>query len=427
MSKNHVWAWLACVCLLLAIRTGAKGQTAPVQTKAIAGGIAAQMTSKPQELEMKIHRPARVKKLPAGLSAPLYGVLRVGPLAEQTHFAAVIDAPENGGVPRLWVDANANGDLTDDPPVVWTKSTYPNFDGTPLDFYRGSVTLQVRYPGGIVPLRLSLLRYDVRDPNRTGFRNTLLYIADYARETDIQLGSESYHALIYDTFTTGDFRGDPLLPASGVALYMDVNHNGAYDTRGEQFDALKPFNIKGVTYELANMSADGRTFDVVVSKTTVKEEPPPPDLRVGKIVPAFVSRRLDGQTASFPADYKGRLVMLYFWASTCPFCHDELPFVRDVYQKFHPQGLDILGVSLDIDKLDIPLPDYLSQSHIDWPQIYDGKSYAGDLAYLYYVTSTPTPYLVDGDTGKILAAGSDLRGAQLAPTLQKALSARKTN
>lgn len=424
-SRNHSWAWLACVGLLLT--AGATSQAAPVQTKAVAEGMAAKMTGRPHELEMKIHRPARVTRLPAGVSAPLYGVLRLGPLGEQTYFAAVIDAPENGGVPRLWIDANANGDLTDDPPITWTKSTYPKFDGTPLDLYKGVVTLQVRYPGGIIPMRLSLLRYDVRDPNRTGYRNTLLYIADYAREADIQLGGESYHALIYDTFATGDYRSDPNLVASGVSLYLDVNHNGAYDTRGEQFDALKPFNIKGVTYELANMSADGKQFEVVVSKMTVKEEPPPPDLRVGKIVPAFTSRRMDGQTASFPTDYKGRLVMLYFWASTCAFCQTELPFVRAAYQKFHPQGLDILGVSLDVDKLDVPLPDYLAQSHMDWPQIYDGKAYAGDLVTLYYVTSTPTPYLVDGDTGKILAAGNDLRGAQLAPTLQKALNAKKTN
>ena len=424
-TKRSTFAWTIYACLLLTLANAAWAQT--VITKTVAEGMASKLTgARIQELNMRAHKPADIHKLPDGIADPLCGVILLGPRDAPTRFAAVMDRAA-AGEPRIWIDTNGNGDLTDDAPIKWTKSEYPSFDGKMLTRYDAFVSFSVHYPNGTVPLRLNLLRFDPKDPNRAAYRDTLLYIADYAREADIPLGAETYHALLYDAYTLGDFRGGGNPQASLISLYIDVNHNGVFDTRGEAYDALHPFNIKGVTYQLTNMSADGSRFDVVKSKTQVQEELPPPDLSVGKLALPFSKPRMDGQTAHFPQDYKGRLVMLYFWASYCPVCQAELPFVRDAYRQFHPMGVDILGVSLDPATLSPSLTDYLAQSHIDWPQIYDTKGYAGKLVDLYYVTLTPTPYLVDGDTGKILAVGNDLRGDRLAPTLQKALAAKKTN
>ena len=414
---------------LLLSRGRCTAQTAQVQTKAISEGIAASMTGmRPRPLDMLGRKPTEIKKMPIGVSAPLYGILALGPKEKPTPFLTIMEA-NTTGEPRVWVDANANGDFTDDPPVKWTKTAYESFDGSPLALYQGIVTVQVRYKSGIVPLRLSLLRYDPKDPNRDLYRNTILYLADYACTADITLGANTYRAMLYDAYVSGDYRGGPDPDASGIGLYIDVNGNGKFDAIGEQFDAWKPFNIKGVTYELANMAPDGSKFEVMRSKSRVPEVLPPPDLSVGKSVLPFTKSRLDGQTAHFPADYKGRLVLLYFWASYCPQCQAEIPYVRDAYRQFHDKGVDILGVSLDPgpDVVKIPIKKYVEDSHMPWPQIYEGKFWQGDLALLYNVTITPTPYLVDGDTGKILALGADLRGALLSETLQKAITAKKAN
>jgi hypothetical protein len=61
------------------------------------------------------------------------------------------------------------------------------------------------------------------------------------------------------------------------------------------------------------------------------------------------------------------------------------------------------------------------------PQVYEGKLLQGDVAQLYFLTAIPTPYLVDGTTGLILATGDDLKGARLAETLQKALLNQNMN
>ena len=60
-----------------------------------------------------------------------------------------------------------------------------------------------------------------------------------------------------------------------------------------------------------------------------------------------------------------------------------------------------------------------------WPEIYDGTALEAAVAQAYYIESIPHPFLVDGDTGMIVAEGDDLRGEELAATIEKALAKRQ--
>jgi hypothetical protein len=60
-----------------------------------------------------------------------------------------------------------------------------------------------------------------------------------------------------------------------------------------------------------------------------------------------------------------------------------------------------------------------------WPQVYDGKFWSAAVAVQYGVHSIPQPLLVDGDTGIILATGSEARGKNLDSAIKKALAAKK--
>src|SRR5262249_48812095 len=158
---------------------------------------------------------------------------------------------------------------------------------------------------------------------RGALKDVLLYYCDYGYEGDLELGGARYRALLTDGLATGDFRGkampadvkDPDSWSSGVRLKVDVNGNGTYDNRGEDFDGRRPSNIKGTTYEIDSMSPIGSSFRIARSKTSVPEIPTPPDHSVGKPVTAFDAERTDGTTVHFPADYKGKVVMLDFWAT----------------------------------------------------------------------------------------------------------------
>ena len=72
------------------------------------------------------------------------------------------------------------------------------------------------------------------------------------------------------------------------------------------------------------------------------------DAAVGKSAPAFSLKDADGQTVHF-ADYRGKVVLLDFWATWCGPCKVEIPWFMDFENEFKDRGFAVLGVSMDED------------------------------------------------------------------------------
>lgn len=139
-------------------------------------------------------------------------------------------------------------------------------------------------------------------------------------------------------------------------------------------------------------------------------------LHVGSMAPDFeIASSVDGELIQLNT-YKGKYLLIDFWASWCPPCRAENPNVVAVYTKHQGNDFMILGISLD-EKKDKWL-NAVKEDNLSWDQASDLKGWESDIAELYGVQSIPTNYLID-PTGKIIA--SNLRGAELERTINEAL------
>jgi len=164
----------------------------------------------------------------------------------------------------------------------------------------------------------------------------------------------------------------------------------------------------------------GKRVDAIVSelKPQIDAEKIRRSLTVGTQFPDFNVKDVNGKPLSL-ASYKGKVVLVEFWATWCVPCRMELPYVLQAYQKFHAMGFEIIGVSLD----DNPpmLTRFIQANGLTWPQYNDGKKFDNKLAVKYGIEGVPANFLLD-DNGKII--GTDLRGEELEQAVAGALAKR---
>jgi thiol-disulfide isomerase/thioredoxin len=416
---RRFWA-LGAIAALCAVSANSEEIKLPWKSSGVTRQVGYYM---PRQLALSPQKPDGITKEPAGIEAPLYGQLHLGPAGSPASFFVILDEPE-GKPSRLFVDSKGSGDFTGVEPSTWEPKKYDPEKN--LTQYTGNADISVPYGLENLQFHLFFYKFDKHDVQRASFANTLFYYRDFAREGPLSIGGKTYTAILLNDGCSGDFRGQPdEKSAPPPRLFIDVNGDGKFKMNSESFALGKPFNLGGTTYEFTNISASGDSFEIVKSTQTVEETVPQASLSAGHKAIPFHARTTDAKDVNFPNDYKGKIVLLDFWATWCGPCRAELPNVVAVYNKFHDKGFDVLSVSLDQENDGEKLAKFTRDNHMPWPQIYDGKFWHAEIAVAYAIDSIPRAYLVDGNSGEILGEGDDIRGEGLQTAVEKALEHRR--
>lgn len=101
---------------------------------------------------------------------------------------------------------------------------------------------------------------------------------------------------------------------------------------------------------------------------------------------------LDGKPIDV-ASYRGKVVLVIFWATWCQPCTEDLPQIRAMYDQYRAKGFEIVGVNLDTQR-ELVAP-YIAQHGNNWAHIAQNAGLEGNVAVEFGIISVPTMFLVD--------------------------------
>lgn len=154
----------------------------------------------------------------------------------------------------------------------------------------------------------------------------------------------------------------------------------------------------------------GREFKALIDKKQA--------LAIGKTAPDFTQNDVNDQPVSL-TDFRGKYVLIDFWASWCVPCRAENPTLVAAYERYKEKGFDILGVSLDRPGKREDWLKAIEKDGLTWTNVSDLKFWENEVAVLFGIKSIPQNFLLNRE-GIIIA--TDLRGGSLLEKLDELFS-----
>ncbi len=334
----------------------------------------------------------------------LYGVLQ-NASPDGALTVAVLKQPD--GSEQVILDLNDNEDLTDDQRHTWTGSYGPVVKGVPtLPMFEVQIRRTCPSASAPVDIAVTFRRYDKNKAAgraAVGLTNGILANLDSYTEGTVRLGAKSYKVALMPVQFAG---AESPFSHPGTAIIFDVNGDGQLDGHpfrgGERFYLGAPFMIDGQGYKVVDASCDGRSviLEPVDAATVAASQQPPAAapstptaaLAPGQRAPDFALATIEGDSIRL-SDYRGKVVLLDFWATWCGPCRMEMPYVKSAFERYNKRGLEVIGVSLDNTPTEVRA--YTKMGGMPWPQILQGRGTMTQLKKDYGIRSIPAAFLID--------------------------------
>ncbi|MBI5863110.1 MAG: hypothetical protein HZB38_01090, partial [Planctomycetes bacterium] len=176
MLNRHLCLRLWTAAAAAALASTASAQKA-VQLRLIPSGFSDKIGQyKPVAVTLSTETPESVKKLPADLKNTKFGAL---PFTTSTGNPATVAVGERDGRSFLFIDANTNGDLTDDREPKWQPKEVRGEDSHVFKHYYGTVELPLATAAGAPPVQLVLYLFDPADLARAEHKDKLFCYSDF--------------------------------------------------------------------------------------------------------------------------------------------------------------------------------------------------------------------------------------------------------
>lgn len=209
----------------------------------------------------------------------------------------------------------------------------------------------------------------------------------YAMVGTAEFGGKPHRVFLFDGDSDGIYS-----KGYGDGVFVDLNDDRYFkiDFMSPEFGPLSvPFRMGEREYEAIEIDPRGNFLIL----RDIGPASPFTEIRPGSVAPDFAFESAPGETLRL-SNYRGRYLVLYFWASWCGACDELAPELQSIYQCFRPAGLEILSVSYDSDRQ--AMEEFRRRHSENWPVSFAGRRFhENPIGELYQASFAGVAYLIE--------------------------------